>query len=199
VTNVANYNAFVATTCPSYTQGNAVCDEKSYINSFAPQLASAGFDAHFIVDTGKSYNATRVAHPLTRFFIGRNGKQPTGQLAWGDWCNVIGTGFGVRPTTDTGDKLVDAFVWVKPGGESDGTSDTSAKRYDAKCGLEDALKPAPEAGTWFQVCSQDNAIQSCAVLTRRHRPILNSFFGTPTPRSRRGQRITGWFGWILSL
>ncbi|KAF4172932.1 hypothetical protein CNMCM8694_007991 [Aspergillus lentulus] len=132
VTNVANYNAFVATTCPSYTQGNAVCDEKSYINSFAPQLASAGFDAHFIVDTG------------------RNGKQPTGQLAWGDWCNVIGTGFGVRPTTDTGDKLVDAFVWVKPGGESDGTSDTSAKRYDAKCGLEDALKPAPEAGSWFQ-------------------------------------------------
>ncbi|GIJ84027.1 hypothetical protein Asppvi_002860 [Aspergillus pseudoviridinutans] len=132
VTNVANYNAFIATTCPSYTQGNAVCDEKSYINNFAPQLASAGFDAHFIVDTG------------------RNGKQPTGQLAWGDWCNVIGTGFGARPTTDTGDKLVDAFVWVKPGGESDGTSDTSAKRYDAHCGLEDALKPAPEAGTWFQ-------------------------------------------------
>ncbi|KAF7166839.1 hypothetical protein CNMCM5623_000318 [Aspergillus felis] len=132
VTNVANYNAFVAPTCPSYTQGNAVCDEKSYINNFAPQLASAGFDAHFIVDTG------------------RNGKQPTGQLAWGDWCNVIGTGFGARPTTDTGDKLVDAFVWVKPGGESDGTSDTSAERYDAHCGLEDALKPAPEAGTWFQ-------------------------------------------------
>ncbi|GFF47354.1 probable 1,4-beta-D-glucan cellobiohydrolase C [Aspergillus udagawae] len=119
-------------TCPSYTQGNAVCDEKSYINNFAPQLASAGFDAHFIVDTG------------------RNGKQPTGQLAWGDWCNVIGTGFGARPTTDTGDELVDAFVWVKPGGESHGTSDTSAKRYDAHCGLEDALRPAPEAGTWFQ-------------------------------------------------
>jgi cellulose 1,4-beta-cellobiosidase len=39
---------------------------------------------------------------------------------------------------------------VKPGGESDGTSDTSAERYDAHCGLDDALKPAPEAGTWFQ-------------------------------------------------
>ncbi|GFF39346.1 probable 1,4-beta-D-glucan cellobiohydrolase C [Aspergillus udagawae] len=118
--------------------GNAVCDEKSYINNFAPQLASAGFDAHFIVDTG------------------RNGKQPTGQLAWGDWCNVIGTGFGARPTTDTGDELVDAFVWVKPGGESDGTSDTSTKRYDAHCGLEDALRPAPEAGTWFQLLRSAN-------------------------------------------
>ncbi|GIK02767.1 hypothetical protein Aspvir_006828 [Aspergillus viridinutans] len=60
VTNVANYNAFVATTCPSYTQGNAVCDEKIYINNFAPQLASAGFDAHFIVDTRKSYHASQL-------------------------------------------------------------------------------------------------------------------------------------------
>ena len=82
---------------------------------------------------------------------GRNGVQPTQQSAWGDWCNVKGTGFGVRPTTDTGDELEDAFVWVKPGGESDGTSDSSATRYDAHCGYSDALQPAPEAGTWFQV------------------------------------------------
>ncbi|KAF9885953.1 hypothetical protein FE257_012128 [Aspergillus nanangensis] len=131
-TNVANYNAFSATTCPSYTQESNVCDEKTYINNFGPQLASAGWDAHFIVDTG------------------RNGNQPTGQVEWGDWCNVKNTGFGVRPTTETGDALVDAFVWVKPGGESDGTSDTSAARYDAHCGLAAALQPAPEAGTWFQ-------------------------------------------------
>ncbi|BAE64227.1 unnamed protein product [Aspergillus oryzae RIB40] len=131
-TNVANYNAFSIDSCPSYTQGSTVCDEKTYINNFAPQLKSAGFDAHFIVDTG------------------RNGNQPTGQSQWGDWCNVKNTGFGVRPTTDTGDELVDAFVWVKPGGESDGTSDTSAERYDAHCGYADALTPAPEAGTWFQ-------------------------------------------------
>jgi len=49
----------------------------------------------------------------------RNGVQPTSQLAWGDWCNVINTGFGVRPTTNTGNALEDAFVWVKPGGECD--------------------------------------------------------------------------------
>ncbi|KAI1021103.1 hypothetical protein LB503_010023 [Fusarium chuoi] len=81
---------------------------------------------------------------------GRSGKQPTGQKAQGDWCNAKGTGFGLRPSTNTGDALADAFVWVKPGGESDGTSDTSAARYDYHCGLDDALKPAPEAGTWFQ-------------------------------------------------
>jgi cellulose 1,4-beta-cellobiosidase len=58
--------------------------------------------------------------------IARNGVQPTSQLAWGDWRNVIGTGFGVRPTTNTGDPLGDAFVWVKPGGECDGTSSTTS-------------------------------------------------------------------------
>ncbi|KAL4910477.1 putative 1,4-beta-D-glucan cellobiohydrolase C [Aspergillus multicolor] len=131
-TNVANYNAWTIGTCPSYTQGNTVCDEKRYVNAIAPLLSAQGFNAHFIVDTG------------------RNGKQPTGQQAWGDWCNVINTGFGERPTTNTGDSLVDAFVWVKPGGESDGTSDSAATRYDAHCGYSDALQPAPEAGTWFQ-------------------------------------------------
>ena len=74
----------------------------------------------------------------------------TGQLEWGHWCNAIGTGFGQRPSANTGHDLLDAFVWIKPGGECDGTSDTTAARYDHNCGLADALKPAPEAGQWFQ-------------------------------------------------
>ncbi|KAJ4301506.1 hypothetical protein N0V90_003599 [Kalmusia sp. IMI 367209] len=131
-TNVANYNAWSISTCPSYTQGNAVCDEKKYVNAIAPILQSNGFPAHFITDTG------------------RNGVQPTKQQAWGDWCNVIGTGFGIRPSTSTDDPLLDAFVWIKPGGECDGTSNSSSVRYDAHCGYADALQPAPEAGTWFQ-------------------------------------------------
>ncbi|KAH7080146.1 1, 4-beta cellobiohydrolase [Paraphoma chrysanthemicola] len=131
-TNVANYNAWSIATCPAYTTPNVNCDEKRYVNAFAPLLAARGFPAHFITDTS------------------RNGVQPTKQQAWGNWCNVIGTGFGIRPSTTTDDPLLDAFVWVKPGGEGDGTSDTSAVRYDAKCGSPDALKPAPEAGSWFQ-------------------------------------------------
>ncbi|KAF3923643.1 Exoglucanase-6A [Orbilia brochopaga] len=134
-TNVANYNAWSISVCPSYTttiQGMA-CDEKGYINQLAPLLKSNGWpEPHFIVDQSRS------------------GKQPTGQAAWGDWCNQKGTGFGTRPDTPSTDPLLDAFVWVKPGGECDGTSDTSAVRYDGFCGKDDALKPAPEAGTWFQ-------------------------------------------------
>lgn len=86
-TNVANYNAWSVSSCASYTSGNSVCDEKKYVNAIAPLLQNNGFPAHFITDTG------------------RNGVQPTQQQAWGDWCNVKGTGFGVRPTTDTGDSL----------------------------------------------------------------------------------------------
>lgn len=51
-TNVANYNAWSIATCPSYTQGLAICDEKRYINAFAPLLRAAGFPAHFVTDTG---------------------------------------------------------------------------------------------------------------------------------------------------
>ncbi|KAI2607921.1 carbohydrate-binding module family 1 [Hypoxylon sp. NC1633] len=132
-TNVANYNAWQISTCPSYTQGNTNCDESRYVNALAPLLAAAGWDAHFITDTSRS------------------GKQPTGQQQWGDWCNAIGTGFGLRLSADTSSDLLDAFVWVKPGGECDGTSNTTATRYDFHCGQSDALKPAPEAGSWFEV------------------------------------------------
>lgn len=112
--------------------GDSNYDESLYVQAIAPLLSSAGFSAHFITDQGRS------------------GKQPTGQAAWGDWCNAIGTGFGLRPSTSTGLELEDAFVWIKPGGECDGTSNTSSTRYDYHCGQSDALQPAPEAGTWFE-------------------------------------------------
>ncbi|KDR81738.1 hypothetical protein GALMADRAFT_59609 [Galerina marginata CBS 339.88] len=130
-TNVANYNAITAASPDPITQGNPNYDESHYINALAPMLSSAGFPAHFIVDQGRS------------------GVQNLRQQ-WGDWCNVKGAGFGTRPTLNTGSSLIDAVVWVKPGGECDGTSNTSSARYDSHCGLSDADQPAPEAGSWFQ-------------------------------------------------
>lgn len=122
-TNVANYNAWSLSSAPSYTQGNSIYDEKSYIHAMSPLLGQNGWPGvQFITDQGRS------------------GKQPTGQAQWGDWCNAKGTGFGTRPSANTGDSLLDAFVWIKPGGESDGTSDTSATRYDYHCGYADALQ-----------------------------------------------------------
>lgn len=37
------------------------------------------------------------------------------------WCNPSGRALGSRPTTDTGNGQVDAFLWVKRPGESDGS------------------------------------------------------------------------------
>jgi cellulose 1,4-beta-cellobiosidase len=147
-TNTAGWNAWDLSpgefSTASDAKYNKCQNEKIYVDTFAPALKSAGMPNHAIVDTG------------------RNGV--TGLRAeWGDWCNVKGAGFGVRPTADTGDDLVDAFVWSKPGGESDGTSDSSATRYDSFCGKDDAYKPAPEAGTWNQAYFEEllkNAVPS---------------------------------------
>ena len=58
--------------------------------------------AHYVIDTS------------------RNGAGPVE----GDdlyWCNPSGRALGARPTTATGNPSVDAFLWVKRPGESDGS------------------------------------------------------------------------------
>ncbi|MEV4705780.1 glycoside hydrolase family 6 protein [Actinoplanes sp. NPDC049316] len=72
--------------------------------------------AHFVVDTS------------------RNGNGPA-QKGAGDrhWCNPSGRSLGDPPTTRTGVALVDAYLWVKRPGESDGA-----------CGND-----APAAGQWW--------------------------------------------------
>ncbi|KAG6852356.1 hypothetical protein C0991_000416 [Blastosporella zonata] len=123
-TDVSNYNGLG-------NQPEQGYDELVYIRNLAPLLAAQGIDAHFIVDQSRSGNQayTRVGT---------------------DWCNNKYAGFGTRPTTATPDPLIDSIVWVKPGGESDGTSDSSAARYDPSCSSAASVIPAPEAGTWFE-------------------------------------------------
>ncbi|KAG9001254.1 hypothetical protein FRB95_011350 [Tulasnella sp. JGI-2019a] len=131
-TNVANYNALQVATADPITAGDNNYDELLYINALAPTLASNGFPAQFITD------------------MGRSGVQGI-RVAWGDWCNIKGAGFGLRPTSSgLPTSYLDAIVWVKPGGECDGTSNSSAPRYDSTCSLSDALQPSPQAGAWFE-------------------------------------------------
>lgn len=66
---------------------------------------------HFVIDTS------------------RNGQNATNA---GNWCNPTGQRIGQTPTTHTGNPLVDAFLWIKAPGESDGT-----------CG------GGPAAGKWW--------------------------------------------------
>jgi endoglucanase len=66
--------------------------------AFGEQLSKLVGGKHFIIDTS------------------RNGAANTTQ-----WCNPKGQALGVAPTTNTGNPLVDAFLWIKQPGESDGT------------------------------------------------------------------------------
>ncbi|HXU60332.1 MAG TPA: glycoside hydrolase family 6 protein, partial [Polyangia bacterium] len=57
-------------------------------------------------------------------------------------------GLGERPRAAPA-PLVDAYLYIKVPGESDGTSDPRAARFDETCGSEDAAPGAPEAGLVF--------------------------------------------------
>ncbi|MFD5700076.1 glycoside hydrolase family 6 protein [Streptomyces lasiicapitis] len=82
--------------------------------AYGKTLSSKVGDKPFIVDTSRNGNG-----PYTG-----KGKDP--------WCNPPGRALGEAPTTKTGDDLVDAYVWVKRPGESDGT-----------------CRGGPQAGQWW--------------------------------------------------
>jgi endoglucanase len=82
----------------------------------------------------------------------RNGRGPWTPIASypdpQDWCNPPGRGVGVRPTADTGVPLLDAYLWVKVPGESDGQCarglGPAGTTIDPEWGQID-----PPAGEWF--------------------------------------------------
>jgi len=99
-------------------------------------------------------NAGKLTGPLTHFVIdtSRNGRgswAPKPGTSYKDaqtWCNPPDRGLGLRPTTRTGNPLVDAFLWIKVPGESDGQCDRGAGGgTDPERGAAD-----PPAGAWFE-------------------------------------------------
>jgi endoglucanase len=65
--------------------------------AYGRQISALVGGRHFLIDTGRNG-------------LGSNG----------EWCNPSGRALGDRPTTETTDPLVDALLWIKPPGESDG-------------------------------------------------------------------------------
>jgi endoglucanase len=60
------------------------------------------------------------------------------------WCDPSGRALGLNPTANTGYSYVDAFLWVKPPGESDGCA-AAAGTFVAS--VADALATNPPAAT----------------------------------------------------
>ncbi len=136
--------------------------------------------AHFVIDTSRNgrvhatnatSDATYANEPpghMTLYAQApyRQAASAIATLAAGSWCNPPGSGVGARPTAATGNAVVDAFLWVKTVGESDGPCDSAggvrawdyslyAKPSWPKTTLEQAtFDPLwglndPAAGAWF--------------------------------------------------
>ncbi|MCB0949082.1 MAG: glycoside hydrolase family 6 protein [Mycobacterium sp.] len=58
--------------------------------------------SHYVIDTSRNGAGPVEGDPMS-------------------WCNPTGRALGVRPTTATGSPMVDAYLWVKRPGESDGS------------------------------------------------------------------------------
>jgi endoglucanase len=127
-------------------------------------MGSAAASLPFVVDTSRNGKgafdgAAYAAAPY---------RQPPSVISGlnsGGWCNPVGAGLGLRPTSKTNVPLVDAYLWIKTPGQSDGSCDIAggARAWDYSqynpWGLTDANqqdhfdplwgKVDPAAGAWF--------------------------------------------------
>ena len=130
-TNVANYTSLDGQANLKLESSNPCPNEHTFVEKLNANLEAVGIkNKGFIIDTS------------------RNGKDGI-RSKWGSWCNVKGAGLGERPKVAPR-PLVDAYLWVKPPGESDGTAERGAPRFDESCVGPDSDPAAPQAGDWFQ-------------------------------------------------
>jgi cellulose 1,4-beta-cellobiosidase len=132
VTNVSNYDALQDGDLQKLEPSSPANGELPYIGLLDASLSSVGIRGKaFLVDTSRNGRAGIRSKP-------------------GSWCNVRGAGLGERPRA-TPAPLVDAYLWMKPPGESDGGADPSKAGFDRNCGPDapDAAPNAPRAGAWF--------------------------------------------------
>jgi len=134
--NTSNYTHLSNRDGAVLEPSNPCPNELAYAKLLGQTLAMYGFKNHgFLIDTS------------------RNGKGGI-RTKWGSWCNVHGAGLGERPRADPAPGI-DAYYWVKPPGESDGSSDPKGPRFDEMCAGPDAAKGAPQAGKWFEAYFMD--------------------------------------------
>ena len=159
----------------TFYEFNPRFDERDFATDLRAQFASRGCNAPqqcgMLIDTSRNGwggpNRPTAVSTSTDLNTYVNQSKIDRRPHRGGWCNQVGAGIGARPTANTGIPNVDAFVWVKPPGESDGVSqagvidpDDPAKGFDAMCDPNaqnryasqfgtNAMAGAPHAGRWF--------------------------------------------------
>jgi cellulose 1,4-beta-cellobiosidase len=193
ITNTANYSAlkepFITASGTvggqqvkqsKWIDWNDYVDELGFAQAFRTKLVSSGFNSSIgmLIDTsrngwGGSARPTKASTSTdVNTFV--NESRIDRRIHAGNWCNQSGAGLGERPKAapETG---IDAYVWVKPPGESDGSStliptgpeNPAGKGLDGMCdpsyagngrngnSKSGALPGAPVSGAWFSAQFQE--------------------------------------------
>ncbi|MEU0741301.1 glycoside hydrolase family 6 protein [Streptomyces sp. NPDC006134] len=149
---------------------NRYTDELSYAQAMRDKLVSIGFDSKIgmLIDTSRNGwgGAERPTGPGATTSVDTyvDGGRYDRRIHLGNWCNQDGAGLGERPRANP-EPGIDAYVWMKPPGESDGASkeipNTEGKGFDRMCdptytgnprnnhNKSGALPDAPLSGHWF--------------------------------------------------
>ncbi|WP_433005012.1 glycoside hydrolase family 6 protein [Kribbella sp. CA-294648] len=158
----------------SYYEWNFDFDELDWTAHLHSLLVAEGFPAStgMLIDTSRNGwggaarpTATSTSTDLNTYV---NQSKVDRRNHRGAWCNPLGAGIGERPRATPpapAASHLDAFVWIKPPGESDGAStdipNDEGKRFDRMCDptfvspklgnqLTGASPDAPLAGRWFE-------------------------------------------------
>ena len=183
ITNTANYSALkennftindsvngVSVRQSKWVDWNRYVDEQSYAQAFRSELVSVGFNSGIgmLIDTSRNGwgGSARPTGPGATTSVDTyvDGGRYDRRIQVGNWCNQSGAGLGERPQAAPA-AGIDAYVWMKPPGESDGSSTAIAndegKGFDRMCdptytgnarngnNLSGALPNAPLSGHWF--------------------------------------------------
>ena len=151
---------------------NDYVDELSYAQSFRNLMVGKGAPNNLgmLIDTSRNGwgGAARptAASTSTDLNTWVDQSRIDRRIHVGNWCNQSGAGLGERPRSAPA-AGIDAYVWIKPPGESDGASqpidNDEGKGFDEMCapgtpdppnprngnGPTGALANAPLSGHWF--------------------------------------------------
>ncbi|MER6382939.1 glycoside hydrolase family 6 protein [Streptomyces sp. NPDC001250] len=149
---------------------NRYVDEQSFARAFRNELVPVGFNPGIgmLIDTSRNGwgGTARPAGPGPKTSVDTyvDGGRYDRRIHVGNGCNQAGAGLGERPQTNPAPGI-DAYVWMKPPGESDGSStaipNNEGKGFDRMCDptytgnarnnfpMSGALPNAPLSGHWF--------------------------------------------------
>ena len=157
----------IAVAQANFYQSDPFIDELTYDQAMRSALISAGFSSGIgmLIDTsrngwggpGRPTGASTSTDVNT--FVSQS--KVDQRDFRGEWCNIKNAGIGARPQ-DNPAPGIQAFVWIKPPGESDGTYPAFSGTGDPHCdpngsytdgnGVsypDDALPDSPPAGQFF--------------------------------------------------